>query len=533
MFLFLIILSGFYSDGQGRPIFGPHGELISGMLVQNSVIQSFFYSDTVPRFRPSVQIDDSTLFFCRGPFMHVLEDNTIYALLQSGPASGYPRHIRFTKSLDTGRIWLKPNKIIRYDPDTIIMYPSMAIDNRSIINVIWAEPYVGGIQFSRSTDGGVTWTNRVRVDDGLPNGYIRLNPDITTGINNLYASWMESPSSPQNWSPWVKRSTDGGITWVSECQITGLPPSNTTLGRPYTRYDPLIGRWYVMWVGTDGEVYVARSSNGINWQNSVATIDNTVDARYASMALAQNGTLYVVWTEARYGQYDTDIFLSRSVDGGVTWSNSILVNDRAGIGANQYEPHIAVDKKGNLHVSWIECVPFGPMTHAYYTISTDNGNSWLMPNLQVTDILSNITPSVPYSISIAPDTSSYAYIGWVYIFGAPTFNFFSTNCPGNVKVEAPPVDELRPVRLEIFPNPLRYCTTIKYQIPESRYRVSMKILNISGRVIKQFNNITNRPLKPIIWDGRDDHGQKVAEGVYLLWFKAGDYTTSKKLVLLR
>ena len=197
------------------PVFGPSGERILGTCVRSNAIRNSNYSDTIPRFRPSVQIDDSTLCGCRGPFLQVLNNNNIYAILSTGTSTSLPRNIRFTKSMDTGKVWLKPNVNIRYDPDTIILTPSVAVDRREDINVIWAETYVGGIQFSRSTNTGITWSNRVRVDDGNPSGYVRYYPDITSSGDSLFASWIETPSSPQSWTPWVKLSTNRGASWVN------------------------------------------------------------------------------------------------------------------------------------------------------------------------------------------------------------------------------------------------------------------------------------------------------------------------------
>ncbi|MBI4725911.1 hypothetical protein HY768_01570 [candidate division TA06 bacterium] len=35
------------------------------------------------------------------------------------------------------------------------------------------------------------------------------------------------------------------------------------------------------------------------------------------------------------------------------------------------------------------------------------------------------------------------------------------------------------------------------------------------------------------WDGKDDVGQKVSKGVYLYRMTAGDYSATKKLILLK
>jgi len=250
------------------------------------------------------------------------------------------------------------------------------------------------------------------------------------------------------------------------------------------------------------------------------------------MAVGPDGSVYVVWTEARYGQYDTDIFLSRSTDGGVSWSNSVLVNDRAGIGANQYEPHIAIDRKGYIHVSWIECIPFGSMTNAYYTISTDNGATWYEPNLTVTDIPYTITPSVPYSISVAADTASYGYVGWVYRFGSVTLNFFSTNCPENVEVAEGERPLSAATDLTITPNPFNNRVQIILGKNWASESAEVTIFDVTGKLITRFDHLDPKS-RQISWDGKDARGRDVPEGIYLIRFKTPDYTETIKSVLMR
>ena len=100
----------------------------------------------------------------------------------------------------------------------------------------------------------------------------------------------------------------------------------------------------------------------------------------------------------------------------------------------------------------------------------DNGSTWVEPNLVVTDIPYTITPSVPYSLSLASDTNSYAYIGWCYDFygsGEGVLNFFSTNCPENVGVEEHETIPSPSINLSIFPNPMNTRGSISYALPQN------------------------------------------------------------------
>ncbi|MEO0162314.1 MAG: T9SS type A sorting domain-containing protein [candidate division WOR-3 bacterium] len=68
--------------------------------------------------------------------------------------------------------------------------------------------------------------------------------------------------------------------------------------------------------------------------------------------------------------------------------------------------------------------------------------------------------------------------------------------------------------LAIFPNPFRDKLNIRYTISDvgQGFSLAIKIYDVTGRLIKQYNN----PSERIIWNGRDEYGRKVAPGVYFL-----------------
>lgn len=83
-----------------------------------------------------------------------------------------------------------------------------------------------------------------------------------------------------------------------------------------------------------------------------------------------------------------------------------------------------------------------------------------------------------------------------------------------------------------FPNPFTAKTTIKYQMAAGG-QVAIKVYNISGQVVK----ILVDEHKPaghhiVLWDGRDDTGNRVAAGVYLYRMQAGDYTKTNKMTVV-
>jgi hypothetical protein len=92
--------------------------------------------------------------------------------------------------------------------------------------------------------------------------------------------------------------------------------------------------------------------------------------------------------------------------------------------------------------------------------------------------------------------------------------------------------------LWVSPNPFHQQTTIRYSILDTRYLIqnpTISIYDVSGRYVKSFNlesSIQNQESK-VMWDGTDHTNRGLPGGVYFLRLEAGDYTETKKIVLLR
>ncbi len=86
---------------------------------------------------------------------------------------------------------------------------------------------------------------------------------------------------------------------------------------------------------------------------------------------------------------------------------------------------------------------------------------------------------------------------------------------------------------EAYPNPFNPVTTLRYDLPE-RDDVTLTIYDILGRQVRTLVQGIEEPgYKMVIWDGTNDLGEQVSAGVYLYRIKAGDFTQTRKMVLLR
>jgi hypothetical protein len=85
------------------------------------------------------------------------------------------------------------------------------------------------------------------------------------------------------------------------------------------------------------------------------------------------------------------------------------------------------------------------------------------------------------------------------------------------------------------PNPFRAPnspTEIRFELPR-RHHATLRIFDPSGRLVRVvFEAMLEAGAHNASWDGRDDRGDAVAPGIYFYRLDAGDFSQSRKLILL-
>ena len=85
------------------------------------------------------------------------------------------------------------------------------------------------------------------------------------------------------------------------------------------------------------------------------------------------------------------------------------------------------------------------------------------------------------------------------------------------------------------PNPFYLTTKISFSIGRRAECTELKIFDLTGRLVKSFPLHTTYSLLPTVisWDGTNDLGEKVSPGVYFYKLKSGEYTSVRKMILVR
>ena len=84
-----------------------------------------------------------------------------------------------------------------------------------------------------------------------------------------------------------------------------------------------------------------------------------------------------------------------------------------------------------------------------------------------------------------------------------------------------------------YPNPFNPTTKIYYEMPEDAL-VKVVIFDVMGRNVKTLmNEIQSSGYHSILWDATNDMGEDISAGMYIYTILAGEYRSSKKMVLIK
>lgn len=295
------------------------------------------------------------------------------------------------KSTDGGETWSSPVQIA--SNNAIIFYDrlSIAVDKRTS-GAHAGRIYVTSTKFNDVdgpivviwSDDGITWTE-AQVSTGTC-CYQAANP-IVADDGTLYIAyqWYEDYCN-NNVQLKIRRSADGGASFGPETNISGAPVIPSGLIDPTCTFT---GRQYLLANGSNIEVRHRTFA-------VLAVNHDDPNQVYAVWSDGRWGTAYS-WTDPdngiSYSGRHADIAASTSVDGGLTWSGAVRVNDDADPSRDQFFPWVAAGPNGLLAVSYLdrraEYEPSNPFLYnKTVQFGVPNGKLW-GPARRVSDVSSD------------------------------------------------------------------------------------------------------------------------------------------------
>ncbi len=257
----------------------------------------------------------------------------------------------------TGGPWQRASDPwVAFGPDHRAYYVSLAFDETRPDN---------GIVVSTSTDGGRSWGDPVTVhrapgfdfDDKEAIAVDTYGDSPFRG--RVYVAWDMVRNSGGTQPLLVSWSADGGASFapvvnVSEAVNIGALPVVGPGGIVH-----LV--WAEFRVPNTIRLVTARSFDGGATWTAPQRIDDmfpngVLDMRTGEILPSvavdrRNGHLYVAWQDARFTGSVDQVLLSRSIDGGESWSEAAIVSDGPGDAAS-FTPAVAVDGSGRVGVAY-------------------------------------------------------------------------------------------------------------------------------------------------------------------------------------
>ena len=313
-------------------------------------------------------------------------------------------------SMDYGRNW---NKIKLKSPYGVYGDPVVVIDKKD--NIFFAhlsnplgkaytsEEFLDRIVVQKSKDRGVNWNGGTYPPVNHKKDHDKHWMAIDPFTNHLLMSWTEfdkyGSKDPECKSRILfSMSEDAGESWseplvLSQLEGDCIDGDNTTEGAV-----PCIGTdgvYYVAWSYAE-KIYLDKSTDkGKSWlQEDIVVADQPGGWTFEVSGVGRvngmpvikadhskgphRGALYVNFSDQRNGTDNTDVWLVKSTDNGMTWSEPVKVNDNQNV-SHQFFTWMDVDPlTGYIYIVFYDRreQKGSDYTDVYIAVSTDGGRSF-------------------------------------------------------------------------------------------------------------------------------------------------------------
>lgn len=346
----------------------------------------------------------------------------------------------------------------------------------------------GDAAVSVTTNGGTNWT--LLFNTGGSAGF--FNGVVFSRVNPNYGFAESDPSAGAGNPFYVQKTTNAGANWtlINPPGISGNASAQNSLCM-------IDNNFFGFGLNAMAVVYLT-SNGGTNWYSSMLGLSAT--SLFTSSLAFNDNKLYGV--AALSGSFPN---IARSTNGGVNWS--VINMGGSGTTTNSAMKWIS----GTNTVYFLGQIAAASCLYK----STNSGLNWTAQTSSAVNLFHFDFVRVGTTVT-----------GFASCVGGAIFKLTETVTLTNPEYTTVPTE----YKLEQnYPNPFNPSTTISFSIPKTEF-VSLRVYNSAG---KEVAVILNRQLNAGRYEENFNATDKITSGVYFYKLDAGNYTETKKFVLIK
>ena len=361
---------------------------------------------------------------------------------------------------------------------------------------------------------------------------------VTDGAGGAVVTWADHRSG--TYDVYARRvnslgtalwTTDGVALCTAVNDQIDVEPIPDGAGGAIVTWDDFRG---VTTTGRDIYAQRVNASGTVQWTTDgvalcMAPHDQTTPVIVSDAA----GGAIVAWEDDRSGIGSSDLY-AQGIDasGTVKWIANGLV--LSGALENQYNQQIISDGAGGAIVTWADGRS-GTMSQVYARRVDVSGTVlWTFDGVPVA-----VTPFGQYNPAIAPDGSGGAIVAWLDKRNASVidnYDIYAQRLSASGLVPTGIRDTPSPsvgLLVRNHPNPFSARTTIALDLPADS-EVGIDVFDAAGRRVRAMNlgRMSAGP-RTMTFDGLDDNGRQLPNGVYFCRVHANSATVTSKMVIAR
>ncbi|MBD3289425.1 T9SS type A sorting domain-containing protein [candidate division KSB1 bacterium] len=243
---------------------------------------------------------------------------------------------------------------------------------------------------------------------------------------------------------------------------------------------------------------------------------------YLCAVPAHKDPMYNKVVSTLYDEVETPFVVSAHTASGVFANSNVVM----GMSHDDLPPEAPanfalVEEGGMVKLSWNEPTNEEPAFYSVYRSNTSGVYGEPVETTTSTQIELEADADANYYVVTATDYADNESDPSVELVATSLANFDGSAVPTEYALS------------QNYPNPFNPTTMIRYQLPEAG-KVTLRVVNSLGQEVRTLVDADmDAGYHTISWDGRDNAGIQVSNGIYMYQIKSGNFVATKKMVFMK